>query len=39
MIVCDDSATVEMKVGTVNYFKDIEKNNLNPKKILAGTAE
>ena len=39
MIVCDDAATVEMKVGTVNYFKDIEKDNLNPKKILAGTAE
>ena len=25
IIVCDDAATVEMKVGTVNYFKDIEK--------------
>lgn len=24
IIVCDDAATVEMKVGTVNYFKDIE---------------
>ncbi len=28
IIVCDDAATVELKVGTVNYFKDIEKNNL-----------
>jgi len=37
IIVCDDAATVEMKVGTVNYFKDIEKDNLNPKKILAGS--
>jgi len=25
MIVCDEAATVELKVGTVNYFKDIEK--------------
>ncbi|HOX06922.1 MAG TPA: glucosamine-6-phosphate deaminase [Planctomycetota bacterium] len=30
IIVCDDAATVELKVGTVNYFKDIEKDNLNP---------
>ncbi len=29
IVVCDDAATVELKVGTVNYFKDIEKNNLN----------
>jgi glucosamine-6-phosphate deaminase len=36
IIVCDDAATVEMKVGTVNYFKDIEKNNLDPAKILKG---
>ncbi len=36
IIVCDDAATVEMKVGTVNYFKDIERANLYPKKILNG---
>ena len=36
IIVCDDAATVEMKVATVNYFKDIEKKNLNPVKILKG---
>ena len=36
IIVCDDSATVDMKVGTVNYFKDIEKDHLDPKKILKG---
>ncbi len=24
VIVCDEEATVELKVGTVNYFKDIE---------------
>jgi len=34
MIVCDDAATVELKVATANYFKDIEKKNLNPTKIL-----
>ena len=34
IIVCDDPATAEMKVGTVNYFKDIEKTNLNPAKLL-----
>lgn len=28
IIVCDDAATDELKVGTVNYFKDIEKANL-----------
>jgi len=28
IIVCDDASTVELKVGTVNYFKDIEKDNL-----------
>jgi glucosamine-6-phosphate deaminase len=31
LIVCDDAATAELKVGTVNYFKDIEKDNLDPK--------
>ena len=30
IIVCDDAATAELKVGTVNYFKDIERNNLAP---------
>ncbi|QQO10780.1 glucosamine-6-phosphate deaminase [Breznakiella homolactica] len=28
VIVCDDAATDELKVGTVRYFKDIEKDNL-----------
>lgn len=27
MIVCDDDSTLELKVGTVKYFKDIEKEN------------
>jgi len=28
MIVCDEDATMEIKVGTARYFKDIEKNEL-----------
>jgi len=28
MIVCDEEATMEIKVGTVKYFKDIERANL-----------
>ena len=34
IIVCDDAATVELKVGTVNYFKDIEKKNLDSTTLL-----
>ena len=34
IIVCDDASTAEMKVATVSYFKDIEKNNLDPRTIL-----
>ncbi len=34
IIVCDDAATVELKVGTVNYFKDIERKNLNSESLL-----
>ncbi len=30
VVVCNDAATVEMKVGTVNYFKDIEQENIDP---------
>ena len=36
IIVCDDAATVELKVATVRYFRDIEKNNLDPEKIIKG---
>ncbi len=28
IIVCDEVATVELKVGTYNYFKDIESDNI-----------
>ena len=34
IIVCDDMAAYELKVGTYNYFKDIEKGNLDPKTLL-----
>jgi len=34
IIVCDDEATVELKVGTVKYFKDIESANLDPATLL-----
>lgn len=33
IIVCDDDATVDLKVGTVNYFKDIERANLDPTSL------
>jgi len=29
IIVCDEAACAELKVGTYNYFKDIEKDNLS----------
>jgi glucosamine-6-phosphate deaminase len=29
IIACDDEATMELKVGTVKYFKDIEKSTLS----------
>jgi len=34
IIVCDEQATVELKVGTAKYFKDIESANLDPKTLL-----
>jgi glucosamine-6-phosphate deaminase len=34
IIVCDEASCAEIKVGTYNYFKDIEKNNLNPDILL-----
>jgi glucosamine-6-phosphate deaminase len=30
IIVCDDAATAELRVGTVKYFKDVEGPNLDP---------
>lgn len=34
IIVCDEMATYELKVGTYHYFKDIEADNLNPNSLL-----
>ena len=34
LIVCDEMATYELKVGTYHYFKDIERENLNPESLL-----
>jgi glucosamine-6-phosphate deaminase len=34
IIVCDEDATIELKVGTVKYFKDIEAANLDPATLL-----
>jgi glucosamine-6-phosphate deaminase len=34
IIVCDYDATHELKVGTVEYFKDIEAANLDPVTLL-----
>lgn len=34
IIVCDEAATLELKVGTYKYFLDIEKDNLNPDTLL-----
>jgi glucosamine-6-phosphate deaminase len=34
IIVCDDEATVELKVGPARYFKDIESANLDPATLL-----
>jgi glucosamine-6-phosphate deaminase len=28
MIVCDDDSTLELKVATVRYFRDIEREHL-----------
>jgi len=36
IIVCDDEATIELKVGTAKYFKDIESANLDPATLLKG---
>jgi glucosamine-6-phosphate deaminase len=34
IIVCDEQATYELKVGTVKYFKEIEAVNLDPESLL-----
>ena len=34
IIVCDDAATEELRVGTYRYFKDIEADHLDPESLL-----
>lgn len=34
LIICDDAATEELKVGTYRYFKDIEAAHLDPASLL-----
>ncbi len=34
IIACDEAATYELKVGTYKYFKDIEKDNIDPESLL-----
>jgi glucosamine-6-phosphate deaminase len=35
MIIADDDACAELRVGTYRYFLDIEKDNLNAAKLLS----
>ncbi|HOV70847.1 MAG TPA: glucosamine-6-phosphate deaminase [Dysgonamonadaceae bacterium] len=35
IIVCDEAACAELKVGTYKYFLDIEQDNLNPELLLS----
>ena len=39
IIVCDEEATDELKVGTVKYFKNIESDNLDPATLLKKTED
>jgi len=39
IIVCDEEATDELKVGTAKYFKDIESDNLDPAALLKKTED
>lgn len=34
IIVCDDAATADLKVGTYRYFRDIEADHLDPDSLL-----
>lgn len=34
VIICDEDATMDLKVSTYRYFKDIESKNLDPKSLL-----
>lgn len=34
IMLCDEAATSDIKVGTYRYYKEVEKDNLDPNKIL-----
>ena len=34
IIICDETSTSELTVGTYKYFKDIEKDNINPESLI-----
>ena len=36
IIICDEDASMELKVGTVKYFKDVERFNLEPIELQIG---
>jgi len=36
LIVCDEASTVELRVGTYRYFKDIEGDNLEAESLWSG---
>lgn len=36
VIVCDESATIDLKVGTYRYFMEIEKDHLDPESLWNG---
>lgn len=36
LIVCDESSTIDLKVGTYRYFKDIERDHLDPESLWNG---
>ncbi len=33
LIVCDEASTIDLKVGNYRYFKDIEKDHLDPNSL------
>jgi glucosamine-6-phosphate deaminase len=39
IMVCDEESTVELKVGTYRYFKDIEAKNLGPRRTSSRAAK
>ena len=36
LIVCDEASTIDLKVGNYRYFRDIEKNHLDPESLWNG---